>query len=46
MTKAPATIIYVRTVLREIVRVALMIAAVNDVEIKLGDAKSPVIEMM
>ena len=33
MTKAPATITYASVVSRETVRIALMIAAVNDLEI-------------
>ena len=36
MTKAPATITYVSVVLRETVRIALMIAALNDLEVKSG----------
>ena len=34
MTKAPETITYVRVVSRETVRIALMIAAFNDLEVK------------
>ena len=37
MTKAPATITYASIVSRETVRIALMIATHNDLEIKLGD---------
>ena len=37
MTKAPATITYASAVSRETVRIALMIAALNDLEMKLGD---------
>ena len=36
-TKAPATITYESIVLRDTVRIALMIAALNDFEVKLGD---------
>ena len=32
MTKAPATIIYASVVLKETVRIALMIAALNDLK--------------
>ena len=49
MTKALATITYASVVLREIGRIALMIAALNDLELKLGNimnayVKAPVIE--
>ena len=37
MTKASATIKYVSVVLRETVRIALMIAALNDLKVKPGD---------
>ena len=37
MANAQATIKYVIVVLKEIVRIALIIAALNDVEVKLGD---------
>ena len=37
MTKASAIIIYASLVLRETVRIALMIATVNDLVVKLGD---------
>ena len=37
MTKASATIMYASVVLRETVRIALMIAALNDLVVKLGD---------
>ena len=37
MTKAPVSIIYASVVSRESVRIALMIAAFNDLEVKLGD---------
>ena len=37
MTKAPATIMYASLVSRETVRIALMIAALNDLEVKLGN---------
>ena len=37
MTKALATIMYARVVSRERVRIALMIAALNDLEVKLGN---------
>ena len=37
MTKAPATIMYASIVSRETVRIALMIATLNDLEVKLGN---------
>ena len=37
MTKALATIMYASIVSKDIVIIALMIAALNDLEIKLGD---------
>ena len=37
MTKAPTTITYASVVLRERVKIALMIAALNDLEVKLGN---------
>ena len=37
MTKAPATITYARVVTRESVRLTLMIAALNDLQVKTGD---------
>ena len=37
MTKAPATIAYDSVVSRETVRIALMIATLNDLEVKSGD---------
>ena len=37
MTKAPATITYASMMSRETVRIALMTAALNDLEVKLGD---------
>ena len=37
MTKAPPTITYARVVSRETVCLALMIAALNDLEVKVGD---------
>ena len=37
MTKAPATIIYASVVSRETVTIALMVAALNDLEVKFGD---------
>ena len=37
MTKAPATITYVSVMSRETVRIAFMIAALNNVEFKLGN---------
>ena len=37
MTESPATIMYASIVLRETVRIALMIAALNDLEGKLGN---------
>ena len=37
MSKALSTIMYASGVLRETVRIALMIAALNDLEVKLGD---------
>ena len=49
MTKALTTITYASIVLRETVRIALMIATLNDHEVKLGDilnvyAQAPVTE--
>ena len=51
MTKAPATIAYANVVLRETVKIALMIAALNNLEVMLGDilniyVQAPVTEMM
>ena len=37
MTKAPAPIMYASVVSRETVRIVLMIAALNDLEVKLGN---------
>ena len=37
MTKAPATIMYASKVYREIARIALMIVAFNDLEVKLDN---------
>ena len=37
MTKELATIMYASVVLRETVKIALMIAAINDLETKLGN---------
>ena len=37
MTKALTTITYASIVLRETVRIALMFATLNDLEVKLGD---------
>ena len=37
MTEAPPTITYASVVSRETVRLALMIAALNDLEVKVGD---------
>ena len=37
MTKAPGTIMYYSMVSRKKVRIALMIATLNDLEVKLGD---------
>ena len=37
MTKAPASITYASVVTRETVRIALMLAALNDLEVKAGD---------
>ena len=37
ITKAPAPIIYASVVLRETVRIAFMIAALNDLEVKSGN---------
>ena len=37
MTQAPATITYASIVSRETVKIALMNAALNDFEVKLGD---------
>ena len=37
MTKAPATITYTSIVSRETVRIAWMIATLNDLEVKLGN---------
>ena len=36
MTKAPATITYASVVSREMVRIAPIIATLNDLEVKLG----------
>ena len=36
MSKAPATIMHASIVLKETVRIALMIFALNDLEVKLG----------
>jgi hypothetical protein len=36
-TKAPATITYASVVSRETVRIALMLAALNDLQVKVGD---------
>ena len=44
MTKAPATITYASIVSRETVRIALMIVALNDLEVKLGDMLNAVWE--
>ena len=49
MTKAPATIMYPSVVSRETVRIALIIATLNDLEVKLGNilkayVQAPVIE--
>ena len=37
MTKAPAAMTYASVVSRETVRIALMLAALNDLEVKCGD---------
>ena len=37
MTEAPATITYASVVSRETVRIALMLAALNDLQVKVGD---------
>jgi hypothetical protein len=37
MTKAPATITYASVVSRETVRIALLMAALNDLNVKVGD---------
>ena len=37
MTDAQATIMYTNIVLRETVRIALMIPTLNDIDVKLGD---------
>ena len=37
LTKAPATITYASVVSRETVRIAVMLAALNDLEVKAGD---------
>ena len=37
MTEAPATVMYAIVVLREIVRISLMIATPNDLEVKSGN---------
>ena len=37
MTKSPSTIMYVGVVLRETVRITLMVATNNDLEVKSGD---------
>ena len=40
MTKAPATITYASVVSRETVRIALLMAALNDLNVKVGDVLS------
>ena len=37
MTKAPATIMYASVVSREAVRIALMVATISDLKVKLGN---------
>ena len=37
MTKAPATITYASVVARDTVRLALLLAALNDLDVKVGD---------
>ena len=51
MSKAPATIMHASIVSRETVRITLIIATLNDLEVKLGDilnayAQAPVTEKM
>jgi hypothetical protein len=41
MTKAPATITYVSAVSRETVRTTLLLAALNDLNVKVGDVLLP-----
>ena len=44
MTKALATIMYASVVLRETERIDLMIAALNDLEVKLGDISNAYVQ--
>ena len=44
MTKAPDTIIYASIVSRETVRIALMIAALNDLQAKLDDIQNEYVQ--
>ena len=44
MTKAPATITYASILLRETVRIALMVAALNDLEVKSGNILNPYVQ--
>ena len=46
MTKAPASITYTSIVSRETVRIALMIATLNDLEVKLGDILNAYVQML
>ena len=48
MTKALATIMYASVVSRETVRISLMITALNDLEVELGNAylQAPVTEKL
>ena len=44
MTKAPATIMYANVMLRETVKIALMIATLNDLEVKSDDTLNTYIQ--
>ena len=44
MTKAPTTIMYASVVSRETVRIALMIATLNDLEVKSGNILNPYVQ--
>ncbi len=39
MTKAPATITYARVISRKTIRIALLLAALNYLHVKVGDAR-------
>ena len=46
MTEAPTTIIYASVVLRETFRIALMIATLDDLEVKLADIKNACVQVL